>query len=57
MNQNSHKIEGYMHMVSYQNTDLLKAEVAHHNPKGLNPDEMLNDILSWYFETAARMRR
>ncbi len=57
MDQNSHKIEGYMHMVSYQNTDLLKAEVAHHNPKGLNPDGMLNDILNWYFETAARMRR
>ena len=55
-NTNKPVIEGYMHMVSYKNTDRLKAETAHHNPKGLTPDEMLNDILDRYFKLAAQMR-
>ena len=50
-------ITGELHIVSYQNTDRLKAEVAHHNPDGLNPDEMLNWILDEYFRLAERVRR
>ena len=56
-NGNSHAIEGYLHMLSYANTDRLKAETAHHNPKGLTPDEMLNEILERYFDLAAQMRQ
>ena len=33
---------GLPHIVSYENTDRLKHEVAHHNPNHLNPDAMLN---------------
>ena len=37
--------KGVLHLVSYKNTDLLKAETAHHNPGNLNPSGMLNYIL------------
>ncbi len=50
-------IEGYQHMVSYKNTDRLKAEVAHHNPDNLNPEEMLNWILDQYFGFVERARK
>lgn len=50
-------IEGYQHIVSNKNTDRLKAEVAHHNPDDLNPDEMLNWILDQYFRFAERARK
>ena len=50
-------LEGEMHMVSYKNTDRLKAEVAHHNPDRLNPDEMLNWILDEYFRFVDRVRK
>ena len=49
--------EGVAHIVSYKNTDLLKAETAHHNPGGLNPDGVLNYILDEYFRFARRIRR
>ena len=49
-------VEGVPHILTYQNTDRLKHEVAFHNPKGLNPDEMLNDILDRYFTLAKRLR-
>jgi len=50
-------LDGEMHMVSYKNTDRLKAEVAHHNPDGLNPDEMLNAIMDEYFRFVERVRK
>lgn len=50
-------LDGEMHMVSYKNTDRLKAEVAHHNPDGLNPDEMLNAIMDEYFRSVERVRK
>ena len=49
-------IPGLMHVVSYKNTDRLKHEVAFHNPRRLNPDGMLNDILDQYFAFAERVR-
>lgn len=48
---------GVAHIVSYKNTDLLKAETAHHNPDNLNPDGMLNDILDEYFRFVRKVRR
>lgn len=48
---------GVAHIVSYKNTDLLKAETAHHNPNGLNPDGVLNAILDEYFRFVKRVRR
>ncbi len=50
-------IEGWQHMVSFKNTDRIKAEVAHHNPDNLNPDEMLNWILDQYFRFVERARK
>ena len=50
-------IDGLPHIVSYKNTDRLKREVAAHNPKGLNPDGMLNDILDTYFAFVERVRK
>ena len=47
---------GIHHVVSYKNTDRLKHEVAFHNPRNLNPDEMLNDILDQYFAFVKRVR-
>ena len=35
-----------------KNVDLLKHEVAFHNPNHLNPDEMMNFILDLYFKFA-----
>ena len=43
-------LEGVKHIVSYENTDRLKHEVAFNNPEHLNPDEMLNAILEAYFK-------
>lgn len=48
---------GVPHLVSYKNTDLLKAETAHHNPRNLNPDGMLNAILDEYFRFVKRVRQ
>jgi|GEM_PF-1362859 len=48
---------GVLHLVSYKNTDLLKAETAHHNPGSLNPDGMLNYILDEYFRFVKSVRR
>lgn len=48
---------GVPHLVSYKNTDLLKAETAHHNPRNLNPDGMLNAILDDYFRFVKRVRQ
>lgn len=42
-------IEGIKHIVTYENVDRLKHEVAFNNPNHLNPDEMLNAILEAYF--------
>ena len=47
---------GVPHIVSYKNTDLLKAEVAHHNPDNYNPDQMLNAILDEYFRFVKKVR-
>lgn len=35
--------------VTVKNTERLKHETAFHNPKNLNPDEILNEILTNYF--------
>ena len=43
--------------VGSKNTDLLKAETAHHNPGNLNPDGVLNEILDEYFRFVKRIRR
>ena len=50
-------LEGHLHIVSYENTDRLKHEVAFHNPGSLNPDEMLNEILDRYFMLVAEIRK
>ena len=50
-------LSGVFHVVSYKNTDLLKAETAHHNPGNLNPDGVLNEILDEYFRFVKRIRR
>ena len=36
--------------VTVKNVDRLKHETSFHNPKNLNPDELLNEILSKYFK-------
>ncbi len=48
---------GVNHIVSYKNTDKLKREVAFYNPKGLNPDQLLNDILDTYFAFVESARK
>lgn len=48
---------GVAHIVSYKNTDLLKAETAHHNPHNLNPNGILNEILDEYFRFVKRVRK
>ena len=48
---------GVAHVVSYKNTDRLKKEVAFHNPRNLNPDQMLNEILDRYFALADDLRK
>jgi hypothetical protein len=50
-------LRGIEHIVSYENTDRLKHEVAFHNPGNLNPDEMLNEILDRYFTLVAEIRK
>ncbi|MBQ6799413.1 MAG: hypothetical protein IJP11_09275 [Oscillospiraceae bacterium] len=50
-------IDGVKHVVSYKNTDLLKHEVAFHNPNHLNPDGMLNEILDEYFRFVKKVRK
>jgi hypothetical protein len=50
-------VNGWSHTISFKLEDLLKAEVAHHNPKGLNPDEMLNRIVEDYFRVAKYLRK
>ena len=37
-------------VLTARNADRLKHETAFHNPKGLNPDRLLNDILNRYFK-------
>ena len=44
-------------VLTYKNVDRLKHEVAFHNPKHLNPDEMLNHILDQYFKMADEIRK
>ena len=43
-------------VLTYENVERLKHEVAFHNPDHLNPDEMLNDILNRYFAFVERVR-
>ena len=44
-------------VLTYENVDRLKHEVAFHNPDHLNPDRMLNHILNMYFAMADELRR
>ena len=37
-------------VLTAKNADRLKHEAAHHNPKNLNPDQLMNDILERYFK-------
>ena len=37
-------------VLTAKNADRLKHETAHHNPKNLNPDQLMNDILERYFK-------
>ena len=37
-------------VLTAKNADRLKNETAHHNPKNLNPDQLMNDILERYFK-------
>ena len=48
---------GVPHILSYENTDRLKHEVAFHNPNHLNPNEMLNEILERYFKLVDEARK
>jgi len=50
------RVQGLPHVVSYKNTDRLKHEVAFHNPRGISPDAMLNDILDQYFAFVKKVR-
>ena len=51
------RVAGVDHIVTYKNTDRLKREVAFYNPKHLNPDQMLNDILDTYFGFVETVRK
>lgn len=37
-------------VLTAKNADRLKHETAFHNPKNLNPDQLMNDILDRYFK-------
>ena len=37
-------------VLTAKNADRLKHETAFHNPKNLNPDQLMNDILERYFK-------
>ncbi len=37
-------------VLTAKNADRLKHETAFHNPKNLNPDALMNDILDRYFK-------
>ena len=37
-------------VLTAKNADRLKHETAFHNPKNLNPDQLMNDILDHYFK-------
>ena len=37
-------------VLTARNADRLKHETAFHNPKNLNPDQLMNDILERYFK-------
>ena len=50
-------LNGVPHILSYENTDRLKHEVAFHNPSHLNPNEMLNEILERYFKLVDEVRK
>ena len=50
-------LNGVPHILSYENTDRLKHEVAFHNPNHLNPNEMLNEILERYFNLVDEARK
>ena len=50
-------LNGVPHIVSYENTDRLKHEVAFHNPNNLNPNEMLNESLERYFKLVDEARK
>ena len=43
--------------VSPTNFDLLYRETSLHNPKHLNPEELMNDILARYFKLAEELRQ
>lgn len=43
-------------VLTYENVERLKHEVAFHNPENLNPDEMLNGILNSYFAFVEKVR-
>lgn len=51
------EILGVAHVVSYKNTDRLKHETSFHNPKNLNPNGILNEILDDYFRFVEKVRR
>lgn len=46
----------YAAVLTPKNMDRLKHEVAFHNPKHLNPDQMMNAILDSYFKFAEKVR-
>ena len=37
-------------VLTAKNADRLKHETAFHNPKNLNPDQLMNDVLERYFK-------
>ena len=37
-------------VLTAKNADRVKHETAFHNPKNLNPDQLMNDILDRYFK-------
>ena len=52
------KVETYVPAVlTAKNADRLKHETAFHNPKGLNPDQLMNDILDQYFAFVYAVRQ
>ena len=46
----------YMMRLNSRNFDKLYHETSFHNPKHLNPEELLNDILRRYFKLAEDLR-